>query len=703
MTAMKHVLSWIHRFVKAKSKRRQRRNRRLHLSVELLESRDQPAVVSWTGQSPTNPTSWHDHRNWNLNRTPVNGDDVYIGASGVKFSTGGVMLNTLNVAGSIVLEGGSLGFSNTSTINSLTITGGTLNAVGSLVMSTTMYWSGGTIAGGGFRNEGTIFIAPSSGNFVGLQFGGMTNAGSMFHIGAGYLVFLAEGVLNNLAGAVYDFQSDGDMIAWPDASQKHLNNHGVIRKSLGSGKTEVGANFNNIGGIVDVRTGTLTHGQSHEAGLGVRGGGSSSNATYLVAAGATLSFYYGHHFWSDSVTVSGEGTLLIENTATVETKAGATATVNMTNGGKFLMTSGYAGGTGQFINLGNMELRGGSIIGSGGLRNEGDGVISPTTGNVVSIGGNSNFTNRGTIAHTGAGTFLVHSNAIINNLYKGTFDIQSDGDIKPFNPTYTFVINNSGILRKSGGVGESTIYGQLHNTQTGSIEVTSGTLSFILGSSSITSSSIHVDAGATLRMNWGTIAFSGSSTITGNGTFEVAGANLAPSLDSAVIASLTNGGKLLMTSGSIGGAGQFINLGDMELRGGTITGTGGLRNEGLGVIAPASGSYVLLNVNSLLTNSGYLAHAGPGNLIFNGAFSLNNLAGGIYDFQSDGDIMPFSGGNALNFNNSGIIRKSLGSGMSVMRGMLNSRCGVVEVMSGTLQVTNSAEVSGTTLLGGAWR
>ncbi|MDW8221986.1 MAG: hypothetical protein RMJ82_03430, partial [Gemmatales bacterium] len=51
MTAMKHVLSWIHRFVKAKSKRRQRTDHRLpkhrqrvYLSVDQLESRLLPVV-----------------------------------------------------------------------------------------------------------------------------------------------------------------------------------------------------------------------------------------------------------------------------------------------------------------------------------------------------------------------------------------------------------------------------------------------------------------------------------------------------------------------------------------------------------------------------------------------------------------------------------------------------------------------------------
>ncbi|MCS7014519.1 MAG: hypothetical protein NZM42_00195, partial [Gemmatales bacterium] len=160
MTAMKHVLSWIHRFVKAKSKRRQRRNRRLHLSVELLESRDQPAVVSWTGQSPTNPTSWHDARNWSLNRVPFDGDDVFIGVSGVRFSSGRVTLNSLVVDGHFIMEGGSLSISAMSSFGGITMSGGGLSFANTFVANNNFFWSGGKIGGAGVRNEGTLFITP---------------------------------------------------------------------------------------------------------------------------------------------------------------------------------------------------------------------------------------------------------------------------------------------------------------------------------------------------------------------------------------------------------------------------------------------------------------------------------------------------------------------------------------------------------------
>ncbi len=69
-------------------------------------------------------------------------------------------------------------------------------------------------------------------------------------------------------------------------------------------------------------------------------------------------------------------------------------------------------------------------------------------------------------------------------------------------------------------------------------------------------------------------------------------------------------------------------------------------------------------MNTVLTNRGTIVHAQGGPLFLRDA-TLNNLAGAVYDFQSDDSPIAASislGGGVNAVNNSGIFRKSAGSG-----------------------------------------
>src|SRR5690606_16391072 len=125
--------------------------------------------------------------------------------------------------------------------------------------------------------------------------GTLHNAGTIVHSDDGRIGFI-NGVLNNRAGAVYDFAGDGDF-RWYGGAVGQFNNHGLFRKSAGSDVTSMtgsgsGIAFNNDrDGRIVVEAGVLT----------LNGSGTSTGGTFTVAAGAVLSVTGG----SDSNAWSG--------------------------------------------------------------------------------------------------------------------------------------------------------------------------------------------------------------------------------------------------------------------------------------------------------------------------------------------------------------------------------------------------------------
>jgi hypothetical protein len=84
---------------------------------------------------------------------------------------------------------------------------------------------------------------------------------------------------------------------------------------------------------------------------------------------------------------------------------------------------------------------------------------------------------------------------------------------------------------------------------------------------------------------------------------------------------------------------------------------------------------------------------------------LNNLAGGVYDLQGDGDLLRPGSGYAGAIHNAGTFRKSAGTGESVVDNFIPfNNTGIVEVDSGTLsfkggytQTAGQIALHGTTL------
>ena len=133
--------------------------------------------------------------------------------------------------------------------------------------------------------------------------------------------------------------------------------------------------------------------------------------------------------------------------------------------------------------------------------------------------------------------------------------------------------------------------------------------------------------------------------------------------------------------------------------GGTINATGlGIANQGVFNITPANA----IILRGAFANSGVVNYSG-GDLysLWLGQSSpttFDNSVAGVFDFKSDVDLIVWpEAGTSPKFNNFGTVRKSGGSGVSVIAGGsgFNNRVGgIIEASSGTLQVNSGTYFGG---------
>ncbi|MCB1121991.1 MAG: LEPR-XLL domain-containing protein, partial [Verrucomicrobiae bacterium] len=148
---------------------------------------------------------------------------------------------------------------------------------------------------------------------------------------------------------------------------------------------------------------------------------------------------------------------------------------------------------------------------------------------------------------------------------------------------------------------------------------------------------------------------------------------------------LTGGTFTVSTEGELNG--------ETEFTGGTLSGAANL-NRGT-IRLSGSG---LKFLSGTLNNSGTIIHT-DGVLAFSGGV-LNNQSGALFDFAGDSSLRWWSG--TQDFNNSGTVRKTGGTGVSSMTGggsgisFNNTANGVIEVQTGTLMLNGSGFSSGGT-------
>ncbi len=192
------------------------------------------------------------------------------------------------------------------------------------------------------------------------------------------------------------------------------------------------------------------------------------------------------------------------------TISGATANFNGTNQAiieNALVSGGSLGGTNAVYAEATFIWSGGNI--------SGQGLVAAGSGVTISNGsGNLNLTGRilanaldGVWTGNPGGSITISGGGVLSNYANSTLDAEFDGSLA--NSTGANLFANSGLFRKTGRTGSTTIGVPIANT--GTMEVQTGTLSLTGGGTS--TGTFNVSSNAALNIGGGSADFTTNSVI----------------------------------------------------------------------------------------------------------------------------------------------------------------------------------------------
>jgi hypothetical protein len=446
---------------------------------------------------------WNNANNWvddqGVHRVPGFNDDVYLdrpgGAFTITHAQNNDTINSLHAStSSLEISGGNLNTRSSSNIDSsLTIDGGYLGAQGPFTLNGTTSWTAGQIDHDGpVINNGTFTL---SGSNIKLLTGTLNNYGTIVQTGTGDLHIGAFAHLNNEGMALYDLESDANLVG-DGGFTGPFNNYGTLLKSDGTA-TSLAAAVANQGGTIDVESGNL--------GLGTAGE-NQTGGTFIVATGSVLDLTSGatNGNFGGTFTGSGGGQVVLQS-----------GQLNVTNSGATFNFPSFM-----------FRWKGGTIgSGSSGLTNIGTMVLGSS--GTKTLTGTLN--NAGLAVQVGPGNLVMPAFSTLNNQAAGEYVLYGGGNILG-QGVFSGTINNVGTFLKTNNGGIAEVDPAFNNT--GTLEVDTGTIDFTQtvnqtgGTTNLAGGNLIV---TTLNIQRGVLT--GSGLITGNvqngGTVEVGGAGAA--------------------------------------------------------------------------------------------------------------------------------------------------------------------------------
>jgi hypothetical protein len=542
-------------------------------------------------------------------------------------------------SGTILFDGGIINI-----VNDMGSLGATFNFADDLFQ-----WTGGilTIAtDAALINRGMLTLAnPSQ---VILNGGGaVTNDGTIVQSGPGGLFLPTNTTLTNSPNAIYEFRANSDI----SGSTALFDNAGTIWKSAGTGVSALRTKFR---GSLTVQVDHGTFRMTPNLPSTITGG------SFTVAAGAIVDLYTGSY--TSSFTGTGDGTVQINVAGVIE----------------IVSTADFAG---AIFNLppGMLQWINGILTVDANASFTNAGTLTVSNSSEVNLNGGGAVVNTGLIALKGPGGIFMSSTNRLTNADGAVLDFQANCGIRGSSAT----IAGTGIIKKSAGSGISAITTQYTGSAT--LVIKTGTFQFHpTNSSTIAGGDYTVAAGAVLDIGGGVInytaTFTGTGDDTGTGTVRLADGIL----------------HIVQTARSPGAIFNFAP-GLFQWVGGILTVESDASLTNVGMLTLANTDELSLNGNGPVTNNGVVVQKGAAGLFISGTNHVTTTDTGVWDLQADCGVR---GGSAA-FASSGTIKKSAGSGTSVLN-LPFSSTGTVEVDSGTLTPFNTSQVSGSTLSGGTW-
>ncbi|TWU27617.1 beta strand repeat-containing protein [Bythopirellula polymerisocia] len=492
---------------------------------------------TWDGSTG----NWSDSSHWDSLLFPNNGN-------------GGQTFDAVISSGTVTVD-------QAINIENLQQTNGTITGTSDLTVSGLTTWTRGTMTGTGTTHaNGGLDLSGSNSKTLNGRV--LNNAGAATWT-AGQFITGNGAVLNNLLGATFDTNFDGEILDGFIGAPSQINNAGTFTKSGGAGTTRFHIAFNNTG-AVNVQSGTLS----------LSGGGTSSGS-FDVSAGSTLQISSGVSFVAGA-SVTGAGTLDISNGTLTALSDLELTNLALTN------SSATIDGTSTITASGMLTWTRGTMTGAG---------ITNANGGLDLSGSNSKTLNGRVLNNAGsatwtAGQFITGNGAVLNNQLGATFDTNFDGEIFDGFIGAPSQINNAGTFTKSGGAG--TTYFGIAFSNTGNVNVNSGTLK--LGGFVSNAGSMNIQPSKTLTLDAGFINHGAGIVTVDNGHLTMAslatndGAFIIENVSAATLAAdLINAGTIdvavlsnLNVGGAYSGAGsvdiddsQFIVEGNAAI-GGTL-------------------------------------------------------------------------------------------------------------------------------------
>ena len=273
------------------------------------------------------------------------------------------------------------------------------------------------------------------------------------------------------------------------------------------------------------------------------------------------------------------------------------------------------------------------------------------------------FNNQGIINVNLAGTFRIgYGSPTLNNLPTGVINLNSDRGIAGGSGAGTII--NTGLIKRSQGTGVFSIGIPLENND-GTILVETGTLKF-------QSSGIVLSAGTYNVSAAGILEWADNLTCVGT---------LAGQLDGPInwtgIVHLASGTEATFDFDGPAGVNWYTGY---LVDSGTLVNAGILNLEG--------DVFRAVQHETILNNTGSINFNGTGTFALGyGSPTLNNLPSGVLNLKSDSNISGGSGVGTI--VNTGLIKRSQGTGVYTIGIPLHNNDGDISVESGTLKLQSS--------------
>ena len=415
----------------------------------------------WQGGSG----SWQNTNHWTPSRItpPGSGDNAFITASGAYTVTGGGYADNLVLGGpgstpTLLLHQTGLTIGDTAYAAPGTVIvlsgsqgvyvyeGGSFSAANGLALEGEIQWESGRLAGIVNVATGGVINAYSTLNH--LLAGTVNNQGTILWnadnlTGGGGDV----GLLRNLPAGWMDVRQDGSWGYW--FGSLAVDNAGTLIKSGGTNAVACAGTFTNSG-VVRVQSGTL----QLNAGL-------TSSGAFDVASGAALELRSGSCTLSPLASFTGAGYYGVP--------VGGSPVIYGAISAPDFQLQGEINGPSDFTLSGTLWDSGGYL--SGTVTIAGTGVLNVSDGARLY----GTVTNAGTIRWL-SGDWNWWASAV-ENLPGALMDIRTDATLGGNFGVST--LRNAGTLRKSAGSGTNYFLSFIDLSNTGLLDVQSGTLQFV--------------------------------------------------------------------------------------------------------------------------------------------------------------------------------------------------------------------------------